>query len=58
MGRSFGDSQNAANGPAYSTLPTTPVNAPATNSIAIHESPPPNGEASGTASEAENPKRG
>jgi hypothetical protein len=50
--------ENFMKGGGYSTLPTTPANAPGTNSIAIHESPPPKGDDSGTASEAENPNRG
>ena len=40
--------------PGYSIIPPTPANAPGINFKAIHASPHPKGEASGTASEAEN----
>lgn len=50
--------QNDENGGGYSTRPATPVKVPGTNSKAIHDSPPPNGEDNGLANAAENPNRG
>jgi len=51
------DSQ-APNGGGYCTRPVTPFSAPGTNSLAMKDSPPGNGEARREASSEENPNRG
>src|SRR5438105_1603922 len=52
------DRYTSKNGGGYSTLPATPSSAPATNSTAMNEGLPENGDSSFAASGAENPKRG